>query len=367
MKLDGSRALAWRLHRHALDPVDGATVAQVAERVVAFRGWPHDLADLAVRVRQATPEPGGLVRALEAGDVIRSYAFRGGSHVFTPEVAAVLLACRTTTRVWETSRYQQQGRFALDDWQPLRYAVRELLGEGPATRAELRAHLVKSPTLRHLATGATGAGADALYKPLHWWGDICFGHTKAGQTTFRLLSNDPAWPGLPAVGEAGRRAIELYLRSYGPATLANLAYWLTEGLSVPRRRLMTWIADLGGAVTTVSVAGVQGYVLTEDLDGLGSAEPTDVVRLLPGFDPWLFGPGTADQRLLAPARRALATKGSNLVIRGGVVSGTWRARGTDIEVAWFDELGPEPTAALEREAERLATVLGRAERAPRTV
>ena len=356
--LDSSTALGWRLRRHALEPVSGTTIADVADRLVAFRGWPFDLADLAVRIRQTTPDSGGLDRALEKGEVIRSYAFRGGSYVFTPEVAAVLLACRTTTRVWETRRYQQQGHFTLEDWQPLRDAVREALSAGPATRQEIGAHLAGIPALRHLAVGASGAGADSLYKPLFWWGDICFGPTRAGQSTMRLLADDPGWPGLPEVEVAGPRAVALYLGSYGPATQDNLRYWLTEGLSVPRRRLEAWIADLGDAVTPVTVDGVDAYALTKDLDQLSAAEPCDAVRLLPGFDPWVFGPGTADTRLLAPTRRTLATKGTNLVIRGGVVSGTWRVHGDDVEVSWFDESGPAPRPALEREAQRLADLRG---------
>ena len=357
VRLDGSRALAWRLRRHALVPAVGTTVADVADRVVAFRGWPFDLADLAVRVRQADPESGGLDRALESGEVIRSYAFRGGSYVFSPGVAAVLLACRTTTRVWETRRYQQQGHFTVEDWRPLREAVREALSDGPATREEIAAHLDRIPALRDLGVGARGAGADSLYKPLFWWGDICFGPSRAGQATMRLLDGDPRWTGLPEIDTAGPRAIELYLSSYGPASLDNLTYWLTEGLSIPRRRLVGWIARLGDSVTPVYVDGVDAYALTADMDQLSAAEASDAVRLLPGFDPWVMGPGTADDRLLAPTRRALATKGANLVIRGGVVSGTWRLRDGQVSVSWFDEAGPAPLPALEREAQRLAGLL----------
>jgi hypothetical protein len=358
VRLDSSRALGWRLRRHALELPTGTTVAEVADRVVALRGWPFDLADLTVRVRQAKPELGGLERALADGEVIRGYAFRGGSYVFSPGVAAVLLAARTTTRVWETRRYQAQGHFTLEDWRPLREAVREVLCDGPATREEIGAHLGRIPALRHLGVAATGAGSDSLYKPLFWWGDICFGPSRAGQATMRLLVGDPRWPGLPEVDAAGPRAVELYLGSYGPVSLDNLTYWLTEGLSVPRRRLMAWIASLGDRVTPVSVDGVEAYALTADMDQLSAAEASDAVRLLPGFDPWVMGPGTADDRLLAPERRALATKGANLVIRGGVMSGTWRVRGDDLGVAWFDEAGPAPVTALEREAQRLANLRG---------
>lgn len=359
MLLDGARSLAWRLRRHALAPVAGTAVTDVVRRVVALRGWPADLADLAICVRQENPDPGSLERALAAGEVIRSYAFRGGSYVFTPQVGADLLAARTTTRVWETRRFQQQGGFVLDDWEPLRDAIRAALAAGPLTRAELAAYLAAIPSLEHLVDAASGAGSDSLYKPLHWWGDICFGPTRDGQATFRLLDGDARWPGLPDVDDAGRRAIAEYLATYGPATLGNLGYWLTEGLSVPHRRLLGWLTDLGEAVTTVSIDGVDAYALTADLDQLSTAEPTDGVRLLPGFDPWIMGPGTADTRLVAPERRAVATRGASLVIRGGVVAGTWRLRGRGLTVSWFGEAGPAPASALDDEVRRLAVVHGR--------
>ncbi len=359
MLLDGARSLAWRLRRHALAPVAGATVTDVVQRVVALRGWPADLADLAIRARQEEPQPGALERALADGEVIRSYAFRGGSYVFTPEIGADLLAARTATRVWQTRRFQQQGGFALDDWEPLRDAVRDALAKGPLTRAELAARLAAIPSLAHLADAASGAGSDSLYKPLHWWGDICFGPARDGQATFRLLEGDPRWPGLPDLDQAGRRAVTAYLAAYGPATSVNLSYWLTEGLSVPGRRVLGWLADLGEAVTAVSVDGADAYALTADLDRLSIAEPSGAVRLLPGFDPWVMGPGTADARLIAPERRAVATRGANLVTRGGFVTGTWRIRRHDVVVSWFGEAGPAPASALDDEVRRLAGMLSR--------
>jgi hypothetical protein len=150
----------------------------------------------------------------------------------------------------------------------------------------------------------------------------------------------------------------MYLGSYGPATLDNLEYWLCAGLSVPRRRLGEYLADLGDTITSVSVGGVSAYALTSDLDRLRDADPSNSVRLLPGYDPWILGPGTADGLLLDPSRRALATKGSNLAIRGGRVSGTWRVRGNDVVVSWFEEAGRVPSRALEQEVLRLAHLRG---------
>lgn len=346
------------MDRHALEPVAGTTIADVTHRVLTLRGWPFDLADLTVSVRLTQPARGALEQALETGDVVRSYALRGGSCVFTPEDAAVVLSTRTATRIWETDRWQRQGNFELDDWQPLRDAVREALAAGPMTREEIGAHLARIPGLRHLVAGAAGAGADSLYKPLHWWGDICFGRPRDGESTFRLLCDDPRWPGLPDVDTAGPRALALYLGAYGPATLGNLRYFFTEGLGVPARRLSSWLADLGDDVTAVLVDGVRSYARTADLDRLGAAEPSEAVRLVPAFDPWIMGPGTADARVLSPARRALASRGANLVLSGGVTCGIWRVHRRSVTLSWFEECGSAPVSALGDEVQRLAEIRG---------
>lgn len=90
----------------------------------------------------------------------------------------------------------------------------------------------------------------------------------------------------------------------------------------------------------------------------GVAEPSDTLRLLPGFDPWVLGPGTADTRIVAAGWRALATRGANLVVWRRVVSGTWRAQRREVAVSWFDEAGAAPADAIEDEVRWLAGVRG---------
>lgn len=357
--LSRGQVLAWRAAQQALAAAGVRDVESAVRRVVTLRGWPADLAELAIAVRLAKPALGGLEAALEAGDLIRSYAFRGGSYVFTHDGAAVFLAVRTTTRIWERRRWQQQASFAIDDWEPLRHAIREALASGPKTREELQAHIKRIPALKHLAKGATGVGGDSFYKPMHWWGDICFGPHRDGQATFRLLAGDPRWPGLPEADEAGPRAIALYLGAYGPATIDNLAYWFVEGLGVPRQQLLAWLADLGSDIEEVTVDTKPAYVLAASLKALRAAKANAAIRLLPGYDPWIMGPGTADAWMIAPARRALATRGSNLVTQGGVVAGTWRMRAAELAVTWFRENGAIPMAALQAEGECLARIQAR--------
>jgi hypothetical protein len=73
----------------------------------------------------------------------------------------------------------------------------------------------------------------------------------------------------------------------------------------------------------------------------------------------VLGPGTADPHVVPPARRALVSRQANIVIAGGVVSGTWSIKRDTVEVAWFPEAGSPPQDALAEETARLATILDR--------
>lgn len=377
MRLDGARTLAWRLRRHGLGTTAGGRRAGAASdvfdavgRMLAVRSWPPESSDRAAGMRSAVPEPGAVARAITDGRLVSAYSFRGGAFVCTPEHAADILAVRTATRAWETARFQQQGGYELDDWELFRAAMRDLLADGPATRSEIGAHLAGTMGLEHLAASAEkGWGADALVKPLHWFRDICLGPKRDEQTTYQLATSMPSAPvgGAlpdPELDAVGRRAVESYLGAYGPVTALNLDFWFVQGIGAPKRRLRGWLDDLGDAVTTVRVwdgAGgeVEAWVRTADLDEIRSAGPTDVVRLLPAFDPWTYGPGSKDTRVLPAQRRSLGTNGAPFVVRGGVVAGTWRLRDDRVSVTWFDDEPPAPTDEMAVEVGRLGRAAGK--------
>lgn len=137
MRVTTEQALAWRLRRQALDHPADEPVTSVADRVLATRGWPFDAAALSVAIRRIPSDRGALAHAVDRGDVIRAYALRGGSYLFTPAIAAVLLAVRTAAGHSSSQRFQRQGGFTLDDWGPLRATCGSswLTVRGPAARS----------------------------------------------------------------------------------------------------------------------------------------------------------------------------------------------------------------------------------------
>jgi hypothetical protein len=149
-----------------------------------------------------------------------------------------------------------------------------------------------------------------------------------------------------------------YLRTYGPATLDHIHYWLGNGLSAGRKRLDGWLSDLRNQLVAVDVEGTTAYVVREDVDSLGAARPSNAVRLLPGHDQWGMGPGTKDVHVTPQPRRAPVTRKANLVAVGGVVCGTWARKGDELTVSWLDERS-RPEGAIRQEVARLAGILGR--------
>ncbi len=358
VSLGWSQALAWRLRQLLLDPVGAESVAGVVRRLCAIPAQPDAAAELAVRTRRAQSRSGEVARALADGQIIKAYAFRGATHLLTPEEGGAYLALRAASRMWELPSWQSFYGLTPSDWPSLREVVREALAEGPMTRDELSAAVTTRPQFQHLGP-AFKSESDTLLKPLAWQGDMSFGPPREGHATFQRLDLNPRWTGLPDLDQAGMHAVEAYFRAYGPATPAHVQYWLGEGLGAGRKRIQSWIAALGERLAAVNIDGDTAYVLREDLDELAATRASTAVRLLPGRDQWVLGPGTADVHVVPPARRHLVSRQANLVIVGGVVSATWTLSDDHLVAAWFTEASSPAHEALAEEVARLATILER--------
>ena len=358
MSLSWSRALAWRMRQQLLDPVGNESVAGVVRRLGSIPAQLDAAAELAVRTRRERSRSGEVARALAEGRIIKTFAFRGATHLLTPQEGGAFLALRAASRMWELPSWQKHYGLAPSDWPFLREAVREALAEGPLTRHELGAAVAARPRFRHLGVAFTDPSW-TLLKPLAWQGDMSFGPPRDGRATFQRLDTNPRWAGLPDLDVAGMRAVEMYFRAYGPATPDHLRYWLGEALGAGRKRIRSWIAAFGDRLAAVDIEGDTTYVLREHLEELTSTAATTTIRLLPGYDQWVLGPGTADAHVVPPARRTLVSRQANIAIAGGRVSGTWALTDDQVVVAWFTEAAPLARDALAEEISRLATILDR--------
>lgn len=351
-------ALAWRRQRQLLELVGDESVADVVRTLGAVLAMDESAAELTVGIRRTGSQSGQLGRALNDGQVIKSFAFRGAVHYLWPEDAGAYLALRASGRQWELPSWQEHYKLKPGDWPAFRATVRQALAPGPLTVNELGASVTREAAYRHLRP-VFDDGAGTLIKPLTWQGDVSLGPRRGAQQTFQRLDDNPRWKGVWDLDEAGPHAIAAYFRCYGPATHDHIHYWLGNGLSTSRKRLQFWLTRMGDRLVEVDVAGEPAFVLDEDVDELMAARPTNAVRLLPGHDPWVIGPGTKDAHVVPPARRTPVTRKANLVVAGGVVRGTWLAKAGDVEVTWFGENGKPPLNDVAEEVGRLSAFLDR--------
>jgi hypothetical protein len=358
MALTWAQALGWRLRRQLLDPVGTGSVVDVVERLGAVSAWPDTTAELAIGARRASGRSGDAAAALAAGQVVKAYTFRGGTHLMTPGDAGAYLAVRASSRMWELRSWVDFYRLEPGDWPAFRDYVGRALADGPLTHSELCAALGRSSRYRHLRPILAG-GNDTLLKPLTWQGVMGLGPPRDGEPTFLRLEDVPGWGGLPDPDEAAARVITAYVATYGPATPERIQDWVGKGLGARRRDVTRWLRALEGRFEQVTIEGDRVLVLPEDVADLRSASASSAVRLLPARDVWVMAPGTSDTRVVPPAHRDVVSRSANLVVARGVVCGTWAVRGERLDVTWFEESGRVPRGALDEEAAALGRFLGR--------
>ena len=324
-------------------------------RLGAVPAYPETTPELAVGLRRTGARVGDVARALNAGEVFKTYAFRGATHLLVPEEGGAYLTLRASGRQWELRSWQEEYELAPGDWPEFRETVRAAVAARPLTRTELSVEVGSRRRFRAAAAGLT-SNSDTLLKSLMWQGDLCFGPPRDGEGTVQDLRRVAGWAGLPDIDEAGRWAVEAYIRTYGPASADAVQYFLGAGLSAARKALRGWLDDLSERLVTVDIDGEDLLLFNDDANDLVSTDASPTVRLLPAADPWVMGPGTADRHVVPPAHRQRVTRGANLVLANGVVAGTWTRKTDSLTVAWFNDADPPDPDLLAEEAARLAAV-----------
>jgi Winged helix DNA-binding domain len=348
------------MQRQLLDPIGDQSAPAVVRRLCGVQAQVASSAELAVSMRRRSSRPVDVARALSQGRLIKTWAMRGTLHLLTPDVAATFLPLLAAGRIWERPSWQRYYGLTPKQMDALHRAIRDELEGAVLTREELAAAVSRRRGLRHVGE-ALASGWGTLLKPAAWHGDLCFGPSRASRVTFMRPADASArWNGVLDPEAAAAVAIPAYLRAYAPAPRSAFGNWLAGGW-VGRRSLTDAFVALGDRLAEVDVEGTRAFVLAEDVDELVSVRPTRAVRLLPGFDQYVLGPGTGDGNVVPAPRRRQVSRQSGwiapVVVAGGVVCGVWKLDGDIVRVEWFGEAGRPPRRALTAEIDRLSAIL----------
>jgi Winged helix DNA-binding domain len=361
------QALAWRMKRHHLqDRAPAADLVAVVARMCGLHAQVMSSVELALAARIDGLTRDAVREALwEQRTLVKLWAMRGTLHVLPADDLGLWLGgLRTYSRGWPMYGMADPVRLELAD------LVGRALRDNVLTRAELAAAvgtLSGSAETGDLLHGSWGG----YLKPASFLGQLCFGPGDGQRVRF---ANPATWlPARPvpvdaddALGEIARR----FLGVHGPAAPVDLAAWF--GVNQAHARPM--LAALGDAATQVRIDGRSYWMLAADVPDLLATAPTNVVRLLPGFDQWVVcatrrdgarsraGPG---EPALDPAYRTriyrLQGWVSPVVLVNGRMAGVWRherrGRQIRIEIDPFRRLPRWTREPIRDESERIAAFL----------
>lgn len=364
MRVGWDQVFAWRMRRQFAQPPGDVGVEEVVSRLGGVQAQVASSAELAVGLRQRTPEPGAVARGLADGTLVRTWAMRGTLHLLHAAEAASFLSLLAAGRTWEKPAWQRSFGASPEEVAALAESVSELLDGRILTREELVSELAADPRFAAMEQQLRSGWA-ALLKPLAWQGVLCHGPSQGTRVTFaRPDTMVPGWRGLPAAEEAAAVAIPAYLGAHGPATPEVFDAWLSRN-GLRKSTLRAWFAELGDRLVPVDVEGWQAQMLAEHAEELARTEPTTSVRLLGGFDQYVLGPGTGDTRLLPAEHRSRVSRAggwiSPVVVIGGRVAGVWELAEDRIEVSLFPGVEQPPREVLEAEADHVARACGQEE------
>jgi hypothetical protein len=236
-----------------------------------------------------------------------------------------------------------------------------LRAHGPSTAAELSKHV---PLLREQIRVGAGkwestqsAGARVVLVL------AAEGHIARGRPQGSWISTQHRWEPMElwlpgdaislSVDDARVELVVRWLRSFGPATVADVKWWTGWTMGETRTAL--------GRVDTaeVDLDGVSGIALADDLETTKPTKPW--VALLPALDPTAMG-WTARDWYLGEHRSALFDRSGNIgptIWSDGHVVGGWAQRsGGTIATRLLEDVGKDASSAVTAEAERLETWLG---------
>lgn len=315
----------------------------------AVQAQEYPAAAWAIGLRAAGASYGSVAHALDTREIVRTWALRGTLHILAAEDVRWVLGLIGPGALARLQPYFR--RFEMDGPTVTRCVdviCRAMQGGRQLTRKQLAAALEEAGQRTDLmAFLLYRAAAERL---------ICIAGSSGPRDTYALLDEwlppAPARPADEAQAELARR----YVRSHGPSTAHDFAWW--SGLPVGQAR-----AALAAApqLACLKQDGASYWHVPEDAD----VPPTGGLWLLPGFDEFVVGYAERGAVLdEAQVRQIVQTNGifNPAMVIDGKVAGVWRRVGRktrlELELQPFAPLDEVQRQAALAEVERYAAFVG---------
>ncbi len=298
--------------------------------------------------------------------LVRSWLMRDTVHIIPTSSLGLYRAAlkRPLMNEWNRWTVKTGTKESPEAWEPLYPQVLERLERHPLTMNELLeemgwsgrdskrilSRLVREMSLQGLLCHAKSTGP--------WYHNT--EHAFARIDMWLSNSSEEPWD----EDDALRGLVQRYLRSFGPATVSDFAYW--SGMKV--RDAMPAFEAIADSTEEVSITGKRRkyLILEEDTDQLCGTEVLSThARLLPQFDALVMGhrdktrfiDPSHNSEIFLPRADIAAT-----ILLGGKIAGVWNIRkhkkSWRLELSPFRDLSEEERETIELEVESLQEFTG---------
>lgn len=324
------------------------TLANTPAEVVGAMGMmqAQDLAQAcwAIGVRLPGSRLETIQAALAHGSMIRCWGARGTLMLISPQLHAALLSVTAPRMDAAMASIRARENITETEIKKLAVVAADRCADTGATRAELLEAFAKA------GSSVAGQRGYHLIVAVSLRGVIVQGPMEPGSTTRQLFMATEQWitqnEDVPDPEESLRRLVETYIRSHGPATAADCAWWLGMPVFPVRAALDAQAHELPSRI----LGGETYYYAVEHFDRFAANyRGGHPVLALPGFDEMILGYKERWPTLDA-AHTQLVTPGKNgiflrTIVSAGHVVGTWSLEGRRATLHGVPHLFEEPSNA----------------------
>lgn len=356
------RISAFRLKRHHFMDERFADLSTVSRDVCGIQAQVMAAAEMALWARVQNLTRAEIHSALwKSRTLVKTSGMRGTLHLLSASDFPVYIGALRRMRVREMLRITARYGVTEKEAYGVMGAAVEALAGGPMRRREL--------STRVLSLGIVSEKARPWFEQAAWGvvrqaiveGLVCYGPPRGQEVTFVRV--DQWLPEQREVPELAAQQLLLrrYLAAYGPAVPQDFRKW--TGFSMPEVSAI-W-ESLEAELAEVRAEGRKGFILSKDYATLADSHlPGPVLRLLPGFDPYMLGHANKDGLVAANHYKRVYHQVwwiSPVVLLDGRVIATWsydrQPRRVVLRIAPFKNLSKNIRAGIEEAAASLGAFL----------
>ena len=294
-QLSWPQAIGWHMRQHRLHRRSPrAEMLRVATEHGGLHAQVMSSAGLIAWCRVSDVHEVDISKALwKDRKLVKTWAMRHTLHLLTVADYWAWIGVASSLPAYVSPSWLRHLQLTPEELQDMASAIGTALLEQTLLRAELAAVVARitgNARFEQLLNQSWGL----LLKPPCMRGLLCFAEGEGARSRFSHPAIQLRRP-QPAKPRNGLRAIaRQFFATYGPATEKDFARWLSLNMATTRQIM----ASLGHTLEAVEVEGQIAWMIAGDAAEAQHAVPEPSVRLLPSFDPYVFGAGLSPERYL---------------------------------------------------------------------